>query len=345
MIENKSVSNPTNKPRPIDKIRNGALSIDINTPDDNSPISEMISAGERILIVKGKGIYEAMLADQVDPERTNIATQNTVQRILPYGADAPWVGATLLTAYQLFKNSSAQDTVDGDEAIAIVLEIVVDISGAHQLRDSYVKAETEATADLDPKIRSDRSIMLPAVGNVETRCNEFFQRGDHALRELFRLVRMFYPDVSSGGWESLKAKIDSQPQDIDNFPKFLAGVLPLLQLIRNARNCVEHPRPEQRLSVTDFALDSGNTLLPPMIKVQHPRTPLEKVPVRAFFSQCLQDLVSIVELMIVFLCARHVKPFGEMPIQVIEIPTEHRRSPHVRYGYGMLIGGQLVPFS
>ena len=176
MIENKSVSNPPNKPRPIDKIRNGALSIDINTPDDNSPISEMISAGERMLIVKGKGIYEAMLADQVDPERTNIATPNTVQRILPYGADAAWVGATLLTAYQLFKNSSAQDTVDGDEAIAIVLEIVEDISGAHQLRDSYVKAETEATADLDPKIRSDRSIMLPAVGNVETRCNEFLQK-------------------------------------------------------------------------------------------------------------------------------------------------------------------------
>jgi hypothetical protein len=59
----------------------------ISTPDDNSAISEMIFTGERLLIVKGKGIYEVKLADQVDPGRTNIATSNTVQRVLPYGAD------------------------------------------------------------------------------------------------------------------------------------------------------------------------------------------------------------------------------------------------------------------
>ena len=331
--------------RPIDKLRNGAGSIEISTPDDDSAISEMISTGERLLIVKGKSVYEVKLADQVDPGRTNIATPNVVQRILPYGADDAWVGATLLTAYQLLKGSSAQETAHGDETFALVLEIVEDISGAHQLQNSYTKAETDATANLHLKIRPDHSIVVPAIGNVETRCNEFLQRADHALRELFRLVRMFYPDVGSGGWESLKTKIDSEPQHIDNFPKFLADVLPFLQLIRNARNCVEHPRPEQRLSVTDFALDPRNTLVPPMIEVHHPKTPLEKVPVGAFFSQCLQNLVSIVELMIVFLCARHVKPFAGMPIQVMEIPPERRRSPHVRYGYGALLGGHLVPFS
>ena len=75
------------KPRLIDKVRDGALSMGISTPDDNSAISEMIFTGERLLIVKGKGIYEVKLADQVDPGRTNIATSNTVQRVLPYGAD------------------------------------------------------------------------------------------------------------------------------------------------------------------------------------------------------------------------------------------------------------------
>ena len=339
------MSDRPDKPRQIDKLRDGAGSIEIRTPDDDSAILEMISTSERLLIVKEKGIYEVKLADRVDPERTNIATPNTVQKILPYGAGDAWIGAILLTAYHLLKGSSAQDKVDGDDAFALVLEIVKDISGAHQLHDSYAKAEADATANLDPKIRPDRSILVPAVGNVETRCNEFLQRGDHALRELFRLVRMFYSDVGSGGWESLKTKIDGEPKDIDNFPQFLAEVLPFLQLIRNARNCVEHPRPEQRLSVTDFALDPNNALLPPMIEVIHPKTPLEKVPVGAFFSQALQNLVRIVELMIVFLCARNVKSFGGIPIQVMEIPPERRRSPHVRYGYGALLGGQLVPFS
>lgn len=333
------------KPRPIDRLRDSAGSFEIRTPDDDSAISEMISTGERLLVVKGRGVYEVKMADQVDPDRTNIATPNTVQRILPYGADEPWVGATLLTAYYLLKGSSAQNKVDGDDAFALVLEIVEDISGAHQLHDSYAKAETEAAASLDPKIRADRSILVPAIGNVETRCNEFLQRGDHALRELFRLVRMFYPDVGSGGWESLKKKIDSEPQDIDNFPMFLAEVLPFLQLIRNARNCIEHPRPEQRLVAEDFAVDSKNVLLPPTVHIRHPKTPLQKVPVGVFFSQTLQTLFSVVELTIVFLCARHVKSFGGMQVQVVEMPPDRRKSPHVRYGYGVLMGDQFVPFS
>lgn len=333
------------KSRLIDKLRDGAGSMEIRTPDDDSPITEMISTDERLFVVKGKGVYEVKLADQVDPDRTNIATPNTVQRVLAYGSDDPWVGATLLTAHRLLKGTSAQYKVNGDKAFALVIEIAGDISGAYQLYESFAKAESDAIANLDPKIRPDRSIIVPAIGNVETRCNEFLQRLDHALRELFRLVRMFYADVGSGGWDSLKKKIDGEPQDIDNFPQFLAEALPFLQLIRNARNCVEHPMPGQRLTVTDFALDVKNALVPPSIQITHPKTPLEKAPVGVFFSQALQSVVNIVELMIVFLCARHAKPVAGMPIQVMEIPPELRRTPHVRYGYGALLGDQLVPFS
>ncbi len=333
------------KQLPIDRLRDSAGSLEIRTSDDTSVISEMISTGERLLIVKGKGVYEVKLADQIDPDRTNIGTPNTVQRILPHGADDPWVGATLLTAYHLLKASSAQNHVDGDAAFALAIQIAKDISGAYQLHDSYATVETGATANLDPKIGSNRSLLVPAIGNVEARCNEFLQRVDHALRELFRIVKMFYPDVGSGGWEALRKKVDSGPQDVDNFPSFLAQVHPFLLFIRNARNCVEHPRPEQRLLVTDFALDAKNVLLPPMVQVIHPKSPLDMTPMLAFFSQSLQNLSSVVELMIVFLCARHVKPVGGMPIQVVEMPPERRKSPHVRYGYGALIGGELVPFS
>jgi len=337
------VKSRPDKPRAIDKLRDSAGSFEIRTPDDDSPIREMISAGDRLLVIKGKGIYEVKLADQVDPERTNIATPNTIQRVIPYGADDPWVGAVVLTGHHLFQNSCSPTEVDGALAFALILEIAGDIAGAHQLEENYRKAEAVATENLDPAIRNDRSLIVPAIGNVEPRCNEFLQRADHALRELFRLVRMFYSNVGSGGWESLKTKIDSQPQSIDNFPQFLANVLPFLQLIRNARNCVEHPRPEQRLIATDFSLDSRNVLLPPMLDIIHPRMPQNKVPVGVFFKQTLQTLVAVVELMMVFLCARHVKSFGGLTVQVIELPKDRRKSTHVRYGYGAVLGDQLVP--
>ncbi len=343
MVNSASVNTPSDKRRPIDKLRDGAGSLEIRTPDDDSAISEMISTGDRLLVVKGKGIYEIKLADQVDPERTNISVPTTIQRVLPYGADDPWVGAVVLTAHHLFLGSCSPRNVDGTEVFGLVLEIAEDIAGAHQLVENYREAEGAATESLDPKIRKDRSVVVPAIGNVESRCNEFLQKSDHALRELFRLVRMFYPDVGSGRWEGLKKKIDGGPQDIDNFPQFLAETVPFLQLIRNARNCVEHPRPEQRLVVADFSVDPQNVLLPPMVEIIHPKTPLNKVPVSAFFTQTLQNIVRVVELMVVFLCARHVRPVAGFPVQVVELPPDHRRSPHVRYGYGAVIGDQIVP--
>ena len=74
------------KKRPIDKLRNGAGSFDLSTPDDDSEIKEMIKIGGRLLVVKGKGIYEIKLADEVDPERTNISTPNIIQRVFPFGS-------------------------------------------------------------------------------------------------------------------------------------------------------------------------------------------------------------------------------------------------------------------
>ena len=339
------MNTPSDKGRPIDKLRSGAGSLEISTPDDDSAISEMISIDDRLLVVKGKGIYEIKLADQVDPERTNIGVPNTIQRILPYGAEHSWIGAVVLTANQLLQSPCLPSDINGAEAFAVVLEIAGDIAGAHELVEKYCDAENVATRSLDPKIRKDRSVIVPAVGNIETRCNEFLQRSDHALRELFRLVRMFYSDVGSGGWVGLKTKIDGESKDIDNFSQFLDETVPFLQLIRNARNCVEHPRPEQRLVTVDFSVDARNVLLPPTVEIIHPRTPLPRVSVNAFFTQTLENLVRVVELMMVFLCARHVGTVGSFPVQVVEFPQERRRSPHVRYGYGTIIGDEIVPMS
>lgn len=339
------MNTPSDKPRPIDTLRDGAVSLEIKTPGDDSAILEMISTGDRLLVVKGKGIYEVKLADEVDPKRTNINVPNTIQRVLPYGADDSWVGAVLLTGHQLFSSSCSPSIVAGNSAFGLLLEIAEDIAGADQLVKNYRAAEGAATESLDPKIRKDRSLVVPAIGNIESRCNEFLQRSDHALRELFRLVQTFYPDVGSGGWEGLKKKIDGGLQDIDNFPQFLAETVPFLQMIRNARNCVEHPRPEQRLVVADFSLDSMNVLLPPMVEIIHPKTPLNRVSVSTFFTQTLQTIVSVVELMMVFLCARRVRPVGGFPVLVIEVPPQQRKYPHVRYGYGTVIGDQTVPMS
>lgn len=329
--------------RRIDQLRDSAGSFQISTPDDDTAIEGFIKTEGRLLVLKGKGIYEVKLADQVDPDRTNINVPNTIQRVLPYGAEEPWVGAVVLTAEGLLLHACAPENVDCSEAFAIVLEIAKDIASAKQFVESYLELEVTAAESADTNVRRDRSVVLPTIENVESKCKEFLQRIDHAVSGLFKIVRLFYPDVQSGGWKALQDKIDSGPKDVDNFSQFLAEVSPFFQLARSARNCVEHPRPEQKLIVENFSVDSSNNLRPPTVEILHPKTPMDSVPVNVFFTANLERTIQVVELMVVFLCARHVGFFAGLPVQVVEFPAEQRRSAHVRYGYGVNIGGIITP--
>ncbi len=334
-----------NKKRPIDKLRDGAGAFEIKTQDDETAISGMISIGdERLLIIKGKGIYEIKFADHIDPKRTNINVPNTIQKVLPYGSDDPWVGSVLLTAVELLKKSIIGEQIDCEKILNMVLRISQDIAGALEVSESYSIKEQRALDRFDSKIGADRSVILPSINDVSSMCKEFLQKADHALRELLDIVKLFQNGVGAGGWDSLKASVESESDKVDNFLEFIESALPLLRSVRNSRNCVEHPREGQNLEVSNFSVDSNNSLVPPLVTINHPKTPLKATPVSMFFSTTSREIISIVELMLVYLCSRKVKPFAGFPVQVYEMPVDKRRSKYVKFGYGIPNGDTIVPF-
>lgn len=332
------------KPSHIDQQRDSSCSIKISPPDDDSPIQEMITIGERLLIVKDRGIYEIFLADRIDPKRINPSVPNTFQRLLPFGAQDAWVGAVVLTAHKFFL-SSCFDPKIGSSAFNFLLGVAQDIAGAKAILQRYLQQEAEAQKSVNPIIGHERSFVLPSISNVEASCNEFLQCMCHAQRELFEIVLLFYPDVRTGLWDGFKAKIDAGPQDLDNFPQLLAEYTEFLKQIRNARNCVEHPKFEQKLVVSDFKLNADNVLVGPMIEVVHPKTPMVACPIGEFFTNTIESMVIIVECMVVSLCARNVGKHGGLQLHAMMLAPEQRKFAHVRYSYGILYNGKLVPLS
>ena len=86
-------------------------------------------------------------------------------------------------------------------------------------------------------------------------------------------------------------------------------------------------------------------LVPPTIEVIYPKDSMPKSQVAEFFDSSIKSLVNVVELMVVFLGARNVGQAAGFPVHVMELAPDQRRHPHVRYSFGMLMGGQLVPMS
>lgn len=329
--------------RKIDRLRESAGSMDLNFPDDSSEITGMLTLGESLLIVKHKGIYEVKMADQIDPKRTNVEVPNTVQRFAPFGSDEALVGKILLTAHGLLEKDHLASHVDSKEAMYRIAQITKNVAEMQVLADRFAEEQNQAIEKFEGKVRANRSLVLPSMNNVNIRVNEFFQKADHAFQNLFDVVKLFYRDISKGGWNALKTRIDSEAK-VDNFGEFLDQVMPLLASVRSGRNAIEHERRDMKLIVDDFSIDTENQLVLPTVELVHPKSAFQKVAIKEFMEFVQGNTVDIVELMIVFVCARNVDS-GSLNVSVIEIPQQRRLNPNVRYGYGVNVGGQLVPLS
>lgn len=161
-----------------------------------------------------------------------------MQRVLPYGSNEPWVGAVLLTGHELLKKEILNEQIDVDRAMSLVLEVAKNIASAKELLSNFSDYQCAELEKYDLEIRKDRSVLLPSMNGINNRCKEFFQKYDHAIYGLFKLVKTFYLNVGKGGWESLQKEVGNESQKIDNFSNVLESILPFLQFVRNARNCV-----------------------------------------------------------------------------------------------------------
>lgn len=122
----------------------------------------------------------------------------------------------------------------------------------------------------------------------------------------------------------------------------MAQTTPLLKLVRNTRDCLEHHR--EGVTTTDFRLEQNGTIAPPTIAVDFRQTSHDRCPVSWFMEVTQKALLDSFEMIVVHLCSKHVQPFAGCPIVVELLPENYRAASHVRFGYGMYYqDGQFAP--
>jgi hypothetical protein len=331
--------------RSINALRDSAAQMEVGSDDDSSPIHAMFPIAGAMHIIKANGIYRIQLADEIDPQRTNPSILNTQQRVLAFGSDCDLVRQTLLTSKRLFDSKLLGPSFSYDRAIELTFEALKDIIAMHEMRmalDADLKRIEASLASLAPK---NRGLSVPSLGDARIRVETILQKADHAVADLFEIAKLFYPDQIGRRWfESLLVFIKDKHGNDAPFTDFLTKVLPLLQLVRNARNCVEHPKANERLDVFDVTLLPNNHLRPPSLEIIHPETPHPLMAINSFMAQLIEQIADIFELMLSFLCGYNVQPFAGLHVQVVRYPPDLQKAFGVRYGYGIYNGDQVVPF-
>jgi len=331
--------------RPIDALRDDPIKMEVGAADDQSPIIEMFEIAGVLHIIKGKGIYQMLLADDVDPKRTNPLVPNTHQRVLAYGADEPMVWQTLLTARRLFKSQLLGSKFEYQRALDLTFEALKDVVAMHQMRLALAAELNGIISSLAERNTKNRGMSIPAVADVRVKAETFLQKADHAIADLFEIAKLFYPNEIGQRWfESLLEVAKSKHGPDSELAKFLTVAIPFLKTIRNARNCIEHPKADQRIEVHNITLLPTLELRPPAIEIHHPNTPQPMMALDNFMMQVVEQIVGIFELMLSLLCSSNIKPFGVFEVQVVQYPPELQKAFRVRYGYGVYHGDSVVPF-
>ena len=246
---------------------------------------------------------------------------------------------TLLLGKVMFRKEFLK--IEVDRAMQLAFEALGELVAMHDAAKNFKSAEQAALQKAAQWSKQGRSLAIPSVGNVRAHCKTFMQKSDHFAGILLNIVRLFYP-AQQMNWDNAYALAKAQYGEDDNFTKVMMHATPLLKLVRNARDCLEHRN--EGVTTTDFQLEQNGTIAPPTIAIDFRQTSHECCPVSSFMEGAEKALLDSFEMIVVHLCSKHVQPFAGCPIVVSLLPENYRTAWHVRFGYGMYYqDGQFAP--
>lgn len=318
------------------------MSMKVGTPEDGE-IQQMLALSDRMLIILARAIYVMQLADNIDPDRTNISIPNTKQKLLGRGADDPLVAKTLLTAQNLFKEVHLGKNFDEKRGLALALELLKDVATMADMLGAIKDSQDDAIARFKKESAEGRNLTLPAIGDAEARCDAFAQKVGHAVDILRDIARLFYGEALTSKWiDSLAELTKERYGEEDPFTKYVEAARPLLLLLREMRNMIEHPKPDRHIKIFDFRMLPNGQVMVPSVEIVRPGQDVAQSALTSLVSQVTDDIANVAESFMAYLCNAHIQPLPPFAIQVLELPLTQRTNPLVRMSYGCIQGNQVV---
>jgi hypothetical protein len=330
--------------RPSVPARDQGGSFSLSNPDDDTAIVKMFRLDDGLLVITQKCTYRMQMADQIDPERKNPALSPSFhQKLFDYGTSSELLCRTLLQAEVIFRKEF--QTIDVQRAMQLSFAAFGDLVSMYEKTQEFKTTEVAARKKAEAQGRQQRSLTVPAVGNVRDHCKTFMQKADHFVQQsLWEIVRLFYPDLNAKGkgWEAFHELVVGRYGEDDVFAKVTAQTTPVLMLVRNARDCLEHSL--KGVKTADFEPQADGGIAVPSIEIDFRKSKQDRCSISCFMEQTLWSLVDSFEAIIVHMCAKNVRPVaGQMLVGTLS-EDQQKRAWNVRFAYGMYYeGGQFIP--
>ena len=276
--------------------------------NDGETNKAMIVTDDHLYAVTDRAIYAVQMADQIDPDRTNINLPMTVQQKgLGYGSDSEFVARTFMTAAQLFNPTYLGQTFPVTEGKLLGLELAKRLATLQDFYNALAANEERAEVELQTA-RRQGSFKLPETPDLRTRVETFAAAADRIQETLFKIAFLFYPKPAKqeGTRAYLIAAVEAATPGRTNYHDGIKSIVELLHRIREHRNASVHEDGPKALIVRDFHLLPDGDVSAPLMTIQHPVFASPETPVTAYMSQWIGALTAASEAMIAWLCGENI---------------------------------------
>jgi hypothetical protein len=314
----------------------------LKIPDDGSPIRKQVVLGDRLLSITDKCTYAIQMADQIDPGRTNPALPHVFQqKLFNHGINSELLCRSFLHAKVMFRKEFQQ--IDVGRAMHLSFDVLSELVAMAEAAEGLKAAEVAAIAKAQGPCRADGSLALPAIGSVRAHCKTFAQKADHGAGALLEIARLFYNEMKKSNWSDFHELVKGRYGEADNFHKVLELTVPFLQMIRNARDCLEH-RNVVGATTHDFTLHANGQIGMPSIELDFRGSVVERCSISEFMAGAVKSLLDSFEMITLHMCAKNIRPFAGMPMTIAPLSDDYKRAWHVRFAYGSYYAdGQFAP--
>ncbi len=325
----------------IDRMRDSGGSAKI--PEGYGNVVSMKGIGSRMYFLAEKGVTSGVMADNIDPERTNPYIPFVVQRTeLEYGLDTPFMQRTLYAAFELVDETHLPDHVGTDDLLATAFDVAYALAAVIDVAKELLRHQAET------REKQLTAAYLPRTENLIGKVKQSLAHLRDAESTIKEMTLQFYPKAaSSDPWDkelrtAMEAAHGSNPEVMVCFEKHIGFLL----AGADHRNAMIHRDKMKWVTITDYELEAQGSIVAPTIEITHPRNPVARKDVAQFLQTQVELISYTYETFLAWLCDLNVRVFHEMfDTRVVALPDgEMRKGSRIVWqttlneGYEMIEG-------
>jgi len=336
------------KKRPIDEMRDSAFQFTIGDGSERDSINAMITISDRLLMVTASQTLEIFLPDQIDPDRTNPAVPHSQICLLKHGATSELLGRTFLLCDELIKPEHLASHIQRDALMECALGLASNLASIKEKTEHFLELQNDALEQIpeaSERLKSQNIFAVPKVEGAETTCKEVFVTSKHVLQSILDMAGIFFgEDLNPGFFSNIQEFSTKKYGQNDEFSVFLQETHSFREFLREVRNSFEHPKQNKHAVIRNVRINKEAEIELPTFEHVHPKWQQPEVRLDFLFESINKNLIEFSENMILHMVKKTMTgKFAGSETQLIWRPDGLTDKPHVRYGYGIYLGGELHP--